>query len=319
MKPSILALDLEGTLISNAISQIPRPGLCRFLEDVRSHVSQLMMFTTVPEERFRSIADLLVREGSAPPWFASIEYIHWTGSTKDLRLATPKLGAALLLDDHRPYVHPGQEHLWVQIPLFASPYPSEDEGLAIALRLLLDRIHATGNFTEASLQEQLKPQAEATGAPRRSDACSSAQKILSDAAVRRDELAAQWHSAAEVSSQLGPSLTSGSGLAGQLRRAGQLLGVYVTKPVPCYRYPDWQFGENGEPVEYLAEILSVLRALDHFEIEPDGLFRSTGWSEAEWFLSPHALLNGMPPAEALTSDPARVLRAARTEFGQEDS
>lgn len=76
MKPSILALDLEGTLISNAISQIPRPGLCRFLEDVRSHFSQLMMFTTVPEERFRSIADLLVREGSAPPWFASIEYIH---------------------------------------------------------------------------------------------------------------------------------------------------------------------------------------------------------------------------------------------------
>jgi hypothetical protein len=33
MKPTILALDLEGTLISNAISQIPRPGLHCFLED----------------------------------------------------------------------------------------------------------------------------------------------------------------------------------------------------------------------------------------------------------------------------------------------
>ncbi|HDS1560471.1 TPA: hypothetical protein UNJ94_001932 [Stenotrophomonas maltophilia] len=143
--------------------------------------------------------------------------------------------------------------------------------------------------------------------------------MLSDAAVRRDELAAQWHSAAEVSSQLGPSLTSGSGLAGQLRRAGQLLGVYVTKPVPGYRYPDWQFGENGEPVEYLAEILSALRAIGHFEIEPYGQLHSTGWREAEWFLSPHALLNGMPPAEALSSEPARVLRAARTEFGQGES
>ncbi|WP_447905140.1 hypothetical protein [Stenotrophomonas sepilia] len=225
----------------------------------------------------------------------------------------------MLLDDHRLYVRPRQGHLWVQIPLFASPYPSEDEGLAIELRLLLDRIHARGNFIEASLQEQLMPQAEATGAPWRSDACSSAQKILSDAAARRDELAAEWHSAVEDSSQLGPPLTSGSDLAGQLRRAGRLLGVYVTKPVPGYRYPDWQFGENGEPVEHLVEILSVLRALGHFEIEPYGLFHSTGWGEAEGFLSPHALLNGMSPAEALTSDPASVLLAARTEFGQGDS
>ena len=30
MRPSILALDLEGTLISNAVSQIPRPGLYNF-------------------------------------------------------------------------------------------------------------------------------------------------------------------------------------------------------------------------------------------------------------------------------------------------
>lgn len=66
MKPTILALDLEGTLISNAISQIPRPDLYQFLEDVRSQFSQLIMFTTVPEERFRSVADLLSREGSAP-------------------------------------------------------------------------------------------------------------------------------------------------------------------------------------------------------------------------------------------------------------
>lgn len=146
MKPTILALDLEGTLISNAVSQIPRPGLCRFLEDVQSHFSQLMMFTTVPEEHFRNIANLLVHEGNAPPWFASLHYIDWTGNTKDLRLAAPHLGEALLLDDHGPYVHPGQEHLWVQIPLFASPYAPEDDGLAIAFRLLLDRINSTGSF-----------------------------------------------------------------------------------------------------------------------------------------------------------------------------
>lgn len=141
MKPTILALDLEGTLISNAISQIPRPGLHQFLEDVQSQFIQLMMFTTVSEERFRSIADLLAREGSAPMWFTGLHCVQWTGKTKDLRLAAPCLGEALLLDDHGPYVHPGQEHLWVQIPLFGSPYPPDDDGLMVAFRRLLERIN----------------------------------------------------------------------------------------------------------------------------------------------------------------------------------
>ncbi|WP_239510823.1 hypothetical protein [Stenotrophomonas maltophilia] len=42
MKPPILAIDLEGTLISNAISQIPKPGLYRFLEDVNLLFDRLM-------------------------------------------------------------------------------------------------------------------------------------------------------------------------------------------------------------------------------------------------------------------------------------
>lgn len=140
MKPTILALDLEGTLISNAVSQIPRPGLRRFLEDVQAQFDRLMMFTTVPEARFRAIASVLVDEGSAPEWFAGLHYICWSGNTKDLRLASPRLGDALLLDDHGPYVHPGQGDLWVQIPLFGSPYPSDDNGLSFALQRLIERI-----------------------------------------------------------------------------------------------------------------------------------------------------------------------------------
>jgi len=140
MKPTILALDLEGTLISNAISQIPRPGLYSFLQDIHALFDQLMMFTTVPEPRFRSIATLLVEEGSAPAWFAALPYISWSGKTKDLRLASLHMGDALLLDDHGPYVHPGQEGLWVQIPLFGSPYSPNDDGLSVALQRLLDRL-----------------------------------------------------------------------------------------------------------------------------------------------------------------------------------
>lgn len=154
MKPTILALDLEGTLISNAISQIPRPGLYPFLEHIQAQFDQLMMYTTVPEERFRSIATLLVREGSAPSWFAALHYICWSGKTKDLLQASPRLGEALLLDDHKPYVHPGQEHLWVPIPLFGSPYPPSDDGLNIALRRLLVRIGG------ADCNQQTAPRSE---------------------------------------------------------------------------------------------------------------------------------------------------------------
>lgn len=140
MKPTILALDLEGTLISNAISQIPRPGLHRFLEEASASFEHLVMFTTVPEDRFRSIASLLVAEDCAPAWFIQLRYVKWSGKTKDLTFVSPRLGDALLLDDHRPYVHPGQEDFWVEIPLFGSPYPSDDTGLKTASQRLHQRL-----------------------------------------------------------------------------------------------------------------------------------------------------------------------------------
>ncbi|WP_142806923.1 NIF family HAD-type phosphatase [Stenotrophomonas maltophilia] len=142
MRPSILALDLEGTLISNAVSQIPRPGLYEFLQYAQGQFDQLVMFTTVDEMRFRRIAALLVSEGKAPDWFVQLAYTTWSGRTKDLTFVSPTLGEALLFDDHAAYVHPGQEVLWVEVPLFGSPYLAEDEGLLIAKRCLEERIEA---------------------------------------------------------------------------------------------------------------------------------------------------------------------------------
>lgn len=137
MRPTILAMDLEGTLISNAVSQIPRPGLFAFLEAMRIEFSQLVLFTTVPESRVREICRLLVAEGVAPRWFGQLRYVSWYGPTKDLRFVTSHAGEALLLDDHAPYVHPGQECWWVEVPLFGSPYADDDTGLDLA-RLRID-------------------------------------------------------------------------------------------------------------------------------------------------------------------------------------
>lgn len=140
MRPTILALDLEGTLISNAVSQIPRPGLFAFLEKVRAQFDEIVMFTTVDESLFRRIAGLLVSEGNTPPWFSELRCIAWQGATKDLTFVSPTLGEALLLDDHAAYVHAGQESLWIEVPLFGSPYEDTDKGLLIARKRIDQRL-----------------------------------------------------------------------------------------------------------------------------------------------------------------------------------
>lgn len=141
MNEYVLALDLEGTLISNAMSQIPRPGLAEFLTRCAELFPRIVMFTTVKEERFRKIACLLVDEKVAPTWFAGMEYIAWQGETKDLQFV-PGVDPhqVLLVDDFEKYVHPGQEAQWLQVEHFDYPYSSEDRGLAEVFDALAARI-----------------------------------------------------------------------------------------------------------------------------------------------------------------------------------
>jgi NLI interacting factor-like phosphatase len=137
----VLALDLEGTLISNAVSQIARPGLFDFLEDCRKLFPRIVIFTSVNEERFRSIATLLITEGYAPNWFAEIEYIPWSGETKNLIFVDGALTEEILLvDDYEKYIHPGQESQWIKAPQFDYPYSDDDLGLREVLRHLRIRV-----------------------------------------------------------------------------------------------------------------------------------------------------------------------------------
>lgn len=138
----VLALDLEGTLISNAVSQIPRPGLYPFLERCRGLFPRIVMFTTVREDRFRTIARGLVEEGYAPSWFADVEYVNWHGKTKDLNFvpAAP-IQQIILVDDFEIYVHPGQESQWIRIDCFDHPYDPNDAGLGKVLRSLEVRLN----------------------------------------------------------------------------------------------------------------------------------------------------------------------------------
>lgn len=126
-KITTIALDLEGTLISNAVSQIPRPGLYSFLEYCRQKFERIAIFTAVNQPRFREIARILVEREKVPNWFTEVEYIEWTGNYKDLSFisdVTPN--QMLLIDDRQEYVNPKQINQWIYIPGYDFPYSQRD-------------------------------------------------------------------------------------------------------------------------------------------------------------------------------------------------
>lgn len=129
MKP-LLCLDLEGTLISNAISQIPRPGLYSFLEEV-CQLCDLMIYTSVNRERVDIIRNLLIGEENAPDWFKYLPVIRPRKTLKPKSAC--RRDDAFLLDDQPSVVAPGEEDWLIQIPEFSPPYSEEDRALNDAL------------------------------------------------------------------------------------------------------------------------------------------------------------------------------------------
>jgi hypothetical protein len=123
MAKMTLALDLEGVLITNAISQFPRPGLMSFkeCEKLFGH-ENICIFTTVNEKRFRDIAKRLVSDKLAPEWFSGIRYIEWVGEHKDLRFVDDDINNVIILDDYPPYIKQTQKHRLIQVNQYLEPY-----------------------------------------------------------------------------------------------------------------------------------------------------------------------------------------------------
>ncbi len=127
MRPNTLALDLEGTLISNSISMFPRPGLFAFLEGVRALFPRVVIMTAVPGRVFRQVAGVLEQEREVPPWFCDMEYVAWPRPYKDLACTGDKPEECLLVDDQESYVHPYQHSSWIPVREFEPPYGEDTE------------------------------------------------------------------------------------------------------------------------------------------------------------------------------------------------
>jgi hypothetical protein len=117
MRVKVLAIDLEGTLIDDALSSRPRPGLYDFLAFCHDRFERVAMFTTVEEPDAREVMEVLADQGYVPPGLlARLEYVGWSGEHKDLGFvagATP--GEVVLVDDDGGWVRPDQRARWVSI------------------------------------------------------------------------------------------------------------------------------------------------------------------------------------------------------------
>lgn len=137
----LVCLDLEGTLISNAVSQIPRPGLGEFLLEV-SGLAEMILYTSVSPSRTQDIKRLLVEEGCAPQWFLDTHAIHPVGTVK-YQSNVPNFSDyshALLVDDQSAVVATDELGWWVPVKEYLPPYSTEDFELSTALELIRTRL-----------------------------------------------------------------------------------------------------------------------------------------------------------------------------------
>lgn len=146
-RESVIALDLEGTLISNAVSQFPRPGLYAFLEFCRHHFAHIYLYTAVRDEVCDTIRSTLASERLVPLWFLGVPLVRWNHAQKDLR-NIPGVDPCdcLLVDDNRDYVVDDQLSQWIPVAKFESPYPEADNELLRVQQVIDERLGRTGGL-----------------------------------------------------------------------------------------------------------------------------------------------------------------------------
>lgn len=144
-----LALDLEGTLISNALPMdcTPRPGLWPFLSWARRHF-RVVLYTNVFPRRARASLRRIVQAGHAPSWLARVEIFNpecldGEPQAKDLR-RIGQLERVFIVDDSPGAILEGQRPYWLQIKSF---WGGEDNELERILKELEKYAHCRTRAT----------------------------------------------------------------------------------------------------------------------------------------------------------------------------
>jgi hypothetical protein len=127
MSVRVLALDLERTLISDAMSARPRPGLYDFLAFCHEQFERVALFTCVEEADAREVLGQLARSGHVPfEFLGRLEYVEWSGAYKDLSFIPGSVPAeVLLIDDDPGWARPDQRDRCVAVPAWDGGEDSE--------------------------------------------------------------------------------------------------------------------------------------------------------------------------------------------------
>jgi hypothetical protein len=116
MAITVLALDLERTLISDAYRAEPRPGLYAFLSFCLERFARVVLFTTVETQDARAVLEHLSDQGHIPPQFLErVEFVAWSGEYKALEFVGADPETILLVDDDGSWIRPDQREQWVAL------------------------------------------------------------------------------------------------------------------------------------------------------------------------------------------------------------
>ena len=139
MKVKVVALDLERTLISDALNKEPRPGLYDFLSFCTLNFERVALFTSVNKEYAYSIIFDLLKQGYIPQEFVDkMEYVQWKGNCKDLiYVSDAEPTEVLLIDDDEGFIKPEQKEQWIAIDEY-DPYLVRNDRELSRIRLVLE-------------------------------------------------------------------------------------------------------------------------------------------------------------------------------------
>jgi len=136
---SIIAINLEGTLISDAITCTPRPGLRRLIEVCIFAADEVVILTTTGTDETRRVLYGLGAKGLLPPGFPSVVRIVEPGTKRtDLSLVGDPATVAII--DDRDIAVPGQESRLIRIPQFEVEDDDVLSRLANAIRAKLPQV-----------------------------------------------------------------------------------------------------------------------------------------------------------------------------------
>ena len=100
MPVRVIALDLERTLVSDAMQREPRPGLRDFLLFCCQRFQRVALFTSVNKDNALAVSREFLESGDVPrELMEKVEYVEWHGMYKDLRYIPGAVPSEILLMD----------------------------------------------------------------------------------------------------------------------------------------------------------------------------------------------------------------------------